>query len=88
MSNFDNAANIGFDMQVKYIKERMKELKIKQYQLAEMVGVSELTLIRNFKKETEMSHLTFLKICGALNIHPYLVPKEIDKTEFVRMFFN
>jgi len=88
MSNFDNAANVGFDLQIKYFRERMKELKIPQYKLAEMVGISELTLIRNFKKETEMAHTTFLKICGALQINPYLVPKEIDKTEFLKMYFN
>lgn len=88
MANFDNAANVGFDIQIKYIKERMKELKIPQYKLAEMIGISELTLIRNFKKETEMAHTTFLKICSALDLHPYLVPKEIDKTDFIKMHFN
>ena len=66
----------------------MKKLKIPQYKLAEMVGISETTLIRNFTKETEMAHTTFLKICGALDIHPYLIPKEHDNTQFMKMYFN
>lgn len=88
MENYNNSSSMAIDMTFAFIKERMKELKIPQYKLAQMIEVSELTLIRNFKKETEMSLSTYFKICGALNLRPYLVPAELDQTEFQRLFFN
>ena len=88
MQSYNNSANMGSDFIFSYFKDRMKEKKITQKKLCEMIGVSESTLIRNFKKETEMLLTTYLKICGALELNPYLIPKEIDKTEFQRMFLN
>jgi DNA-binding Xre family transcriptional regulator len=88
MANYNKAAEMGFDLQITFFKERMKDLKISQKKLADLIEINESTLIRNFKKETEMSHLTFLKICGALEINPYLVPKEMNNDEFQRIHFN
>lgn len=88
MQNYDNSANMGRDFIFKYFKDRMKEKKITQKKLSEMISVNESTLVRNFKKETEMLFSTYLKICGALELNPYLIPKEIDNNEFQRMFFN
>ncbi len=88
MASYDYSANVGSDIIFKFIKERMKEKKITQKRLSELIGVNESTLIRNFKRETEMLLSTYLKICGALELHPYLVPKEMDRTEFERIFFN
>lgn len=89
MGNYDNASSYGFDLQIKFIKDRMKEKNIKLYQLAELVGVNQSTLVRNFKKDTEMYHSTFLKICGALEINPFLIPKELTREEiFERIYFN
>lgn len=88
MENYNNAASVAIDMTFTFIKGRMKELKIPQYKLAEMIGVSELTLIRNLKKETEMSLSTYFKICGALQLRPYLIPSENDDTKMNRMHFD
>lgn len=88
MRSYDNSANLGSDIIFKFIKERMKEKKITQKKLSELIGVNESTLVRNFKKETEMLFSTFLKICGALELNPYLIPKEINKDEFERIYFN
>lgn len=88
MENYNQAADMAIDLSFSFIKDRMKELKIKQYQLAEMIGVSEKTLIWNFQKKTEMSLPTYFKICGALKLRPYLIPAEMDQTEFQRLFFN
>lgn len=88
MASYDNSANVGSDMIFKFIKERMKDKKITQKRLSELIGVNESTLIRNFKKETEMLLSTYLKICGALELNPYLIPKEMDKNDFERIFFN
>jgi transcriptional regulator with XRE-family HTH domain len=88
MENFNKSADAGMDIVFSFIKERMKARNMPQYKLAKIVGVSEGTLIRNFSKETEMSLRTYLKICGALELNPYLIPKEMDKTDFIRMYFN
>lgn len=78
MQNYNYSSEVGRDLIFKYIKERMKELRITQKKLSELIDVNESTLVRNFKKETVMDILTFLKICGALDINPYLIPKEND----------
>ena len=88
MGNFDNAANMGFDIQMKFINDRMNILGITRYQLSKLIDVSESTLSNNFRRKTEMSHLTFLKICGALDLNPYLVPKELNQDDFQRIYFN
>lgn len=88
MANFDNSADMGKQLIFKFILERMEEKQITEFKLANIIGVPRSTLNRNFKGDTEMNISTFLKICGALEIQPFLVPKEISKTEFKRMFFN
>jgi transcriptional regulator with XRE-family HTH domain len=76
------------DLIFKFFKDAMKERRITQKKLSELIGVDESTLIRNFQKKSEMSMLTFLKICGALELRPYLVPVELDDSEVQRIFFN
>jgi len=91
MGNFDNAAKVGKQMIFKFIKERMKEKRITQFNLSEIIEINESTLIRNFKGDTEMPLATYLKICGALEIRPYLVAKEDDDdddNEMNYMHFN
>lgn len=88
MGKFDKSTNMATDIIFNFIKKRMKEKGISQYKLAEMIGINESTLIRNFKKDTEMSLPTFLKICGALDVRPYLVNKELDDNELDYIHFN
>lgn len=88
MANFDISSNMASDLLFKFIKERMKEKKFSQFQLSEMIGINESTLIRNFQKKTEMSLSTYLKICGALELRPYLIPSEIDTSRFEFIQFN
>lgn len=88
MSIHDNSSEVGQDVIFKFLKKAMKERGITQKKLCELIEVDSATLNRNFKKETQMSLFTFLKICGALELHPYLVPAELDKNEMYRMFFN
>ena len=88
MANFDQSAAMASEMIFKFIKERMKEMKITQNQLSEMIGINESTLIRNFQKKTEMTLTTYLKICGALELRPYLIPAETDTSDFEFIPFN
>jgi transcriptional regulator with XRE-family HTH domain len=82
------SSDLGKQIIFDFIKDRMKEKKITQLKLSELIEINESTLIRNFKGETEMLLTTYLKICGALDLRPYLIPSEIDEKEFKRLFFN
>lgn len=88
MANFDNSADFAMDLTFKFIKERMKDKGVTQIQLSEMIGINESTLIRNFKKVTAMPFSTYLKICGALELQPYLVAKEDGDEMPNRISFN
>ena len=88
MENYKKASEVGQDMILTYFKNRMKEKKVTQNKLSEILEVSVTTLIRYFKKETPMPLGVYLEICGVLEIRPYLIPKESDNTEMHRMFFN
>ena len=82
------SSKLGKQLIFDFIKERMKDKKITQLRLSELIEINESTLIRNLKGETEMLLTTYLKICGALELRPYLIPSEIDENEFKRLFFN
>lgn len=88
MENYKQASEVGQDLILTYFKKRMKEKKLTQNKLAEILKVSVTTLIRYFKKETPMPLGVYLEICGALQLRPYLIPTESDNTEMQRMFFN
>jgi transcriptional regulator with XRE-family HTH domain len=88
MPNYNMSSDFGKQLIFDFIKERMKDKKITQLRLSELIEINESTLIRNLKGETEMLLTTYLKICGALELRPYLIPSEIDKNEFKRLFFN
>lgn len=88
MASYDNSANTAIDIIFKFIKERMEHLEMSQTELCELTGIYRTTLYRYFKKETQMPLIDYLKICGALKLHPYLVPAEDDDTKMHRMHFN
>lgn len=88
MGNYKQASEVGQDMILTYLKKRMKEKRVTQNQLAEILEVSVTTLWRVFKKESPMTLGMYLEICGALELRPYLIPSENDNTEMHRMFFN
>ena len=78
MVSYNKSSDYGKQLIFNFIKNRMKEKKISQHKLAQMVEMNESTLIRNFKGDFEMSLTTYLKICGALELRPYLIPAELD----------
>ena len=88
MPNYNMSSDLGKQLIFDFIKERMQEKKITQLKLSKLIEINESTLIRNFKGETEMLLTTYLKICGALELRPYLIPSEIDENELKRLFFN
>ena len=88
MGKYDNSANIGEQMILKFIHERIKEKGFTQTTLAEEVGVNQSTLSRNLNGTSKFTIDTFLKVLGALEIRPFFIPAEVDKTEMQRMFFS
>ena len=89
MANFDNSSDVAMQLIRSLLLKRMKEKGLTYYSLAQLTGVNRLTLQRNLEGETEMSLRTYLKICGALELRPYLIPSENDDREMEnRMFFN
>lgn len=88
MENYKESSKVGLDMILTYLKKRMKEKKITQKRLAEILQVSIPTLHRYFKKETPMPLGVYLEICGALELRPYLIPSELDANKMDRIFFN
>ncbi len=88
MAKFDNSAETGKQLFFNFITERRKEKGITQLELAKLIGIDESTLVRNLKNESEMTFATSLKICGALELRPFWIPAELDKTEYERIFFS
>jgi len=88
MNHYKKSAEVGQDLILGYLKNRMKQKKITQNKLADTLGIGVTTLYRYFKKETPMPLAVYLEICGALELRPYLIPSENDNTEMRRLFFN
>lgn len=88
MENYNKSSEYAKDLIFKFIKERMKEKGITQFKLSKLIHVNESTLVRNFKGETEMLLSTYLKICGALDLRPYLIPSEVDNNDLNFLSFN
>lgn len=88
MENYKQASEEGQDLIMTYFSDRMKYKKINKEQLAEILGISVITLWRYFTKKSPMPLAVYLEICEALDVRPYLIPLESDKKELKRLFFN
>lgn len=88
MTYFNMAANEGEKLTRQFILDRMDNLGVTRYRLQQLTGINRTTVARWLDGETSISFNNYLKILGALDIRPYLVPAEMDKNEIVRMFFN
>jgi transcriptional regulator with XRE-family HTH domain len=88
MENYKELSKVGQEMILTYLKNRMKEHKITQEEVADTLEVGRTTVIRWFKMETPMPLGSYLEICGLLKLRPYLIPAKDDNTEMKRVFFN
>lgn len=70
MINYKKQSEKGQDLILTFLKTKMKERKITQKKLSEILGVSVATLIRYFKKETQMPLCVYLEICYILDVVP------------------
>lgn len=88
MGNYDMSAAVGQKMTLKRIQERMDEFGINKAKLAEKSGINKGTISKYFAETQEMGLKNYFKICGALELRPYLIPAELDNNEIVKTFFN
>lgn len=88
MPNFNMSANEGEKMIQKFIEDRMEEKGVTRYRLAQLTKVNRSTIGRWLDGETSISFNNYLKILGALEVRPYLVPAEDDNSEMIRVYFN
>jgi len=88
MENFNKAAEAALDMYINYFNDRLKDLNMNLKDLSEKTEIPYTTLYDNFKKKNKISLLSFFKICGALHLNPYLVPKELDDNKKSYINFN
>lgn len=86
--NFNMAANEAENMTRQFILDRMDELGVTRYELQKLTEIHRSTIGRWLDGETSITFNNYLKILGALQIRPYLVPAEMDRNEIQRMFFN
>ena len=88
MGQYDESSAMAVKMFVKYIKDRLDELNISVNKLSDMIGMPASTLHDNLSYNSKMSLFTFFKICGALDLNPYIQPKEKDDNEKTYLHFN
>lgn len=88
MENYNKSSEVAQQMILQFIKSRMKDLNISQAELARLTDLQKSTIGRYLNGTVDMTLRNYLKICGALNLRPYLVPSEFDKNEMMRTFFN
>lgn len=65
----------------KFIEDRMAEKGITRYRLQNLTGLNRTTIARWLDGETSITMGNFLKVLGALEIRPHLIPAEGDDTE-------
>lgn len=85
MTDYNITANEGEKLTRDFIQRRMEEKAITMHRIQKLTGVNETTVGRWLRGETSISFNNFLKICGALDIRPYLTP---DGGETIGVFFN
>jgi hypothetical protein len=56
--------------------------------LAKKSGISRSVLYDYWAGKVDMSLINYYRICGALELRPYLVPKDNDDNTIINMGFN
>ena len=81
--NFNMSATESEKMIRKLVEDRMEEKGITRYRLQQLTGLNRTTIGRWLDGETSISFNNYLKILGALEIRPYLIPAEDDDNEMM-----
>ena len=83
-----DAAVTGWNITRKFLLERRDDIGISHYEIAKRTGLPQSTVDRSLSGEVIPSVVIYYQILGALELNPYLIPKEIDRNKKNRIFFN
>ena len=73
---------------IKYWQECLDEDGHTRYWLSQKCGISQSMLSDYWAGKVDMSLINYYRICGALQLRPYLIPKELDKNQINNVGFN
>jgi len=82
------AAKESQKITIKYWQECLDEDGHTRYWLAKKSGVSQSMLSDYWSGKVDMSLINYYRICGALELRPYLIPKELDDNDITNVSFN
>ena len=89
MAKYELPAQRGIKLIMsKVIIPRMDEREITRYRMSKELGVHQSTIKRWLECTIDISLKDFLRICGLLEINPYLLPKENDDNPKTYEHFN
>lgn len=73
---------------IKYWDSCLEEMGKSRTWLSKKSGVPVTTLSDYWTGKSDMSLINYYRICGALELRPYLVPKDLDTNHFNHIDFN
>lgn len=82
------AAKIARKLIIDLFQNRLDQWEKTRYWLAKKSGIPEGTLSRYWNYESDMPLINLLRICGALEIRPYFILKELDENHIQNMDLN
>ena len=68
------------------LETRIREKEISKYKLHQKTGLSQSSISRYFKGESDMSLSAFIKLSNALDLKLFLTPEEYGTSEFESTF--
>jgi transcriptional regulator with XRE-family HTH domain len=87
-TNYLAAAKESQKITINYWQECLDEDGHTRYWLANKSGVSQSMLSDYWSGKVDMSLINYYRICGALELRPYLIPKELDDNDITNVGFN
>jgi transcriptional regulator with XRE-family HTH domain len=87
-TDFLAAAKESQKITIKYWQDCLNEAGHSRYWLANKSGLSQSLLSDYWTGKVDMSLINYYRICGALELRPYLIPKELDKNNIRNVDFN
>lgn len=87
-NQYSHASEIAEQMIWKIIEARRKYKGLTIEKLGSMVGLDQSNYSRYKNGHVSVPLKVILSICGALELNPYLIPKELDKNDKNFIHFN
>lgn len=83
------AAKESQKITINYWQQCLEDSERSRYWLSKKSGVSQSLLSDYWSGKVDLSLINYYRICGALELRPYLIPKDLDRNKnFNRVDFN